>query len=186
LTYRDWVDGIKAGRTVVSRQGHTEFLDLQAADQYGPGDIINMKRKGVVDLEVTWTSTAETPGTIELVKNGVVVARQSNTVTPDAPVILHTELMFDASGWVCARRMDATGHVTHTAPLYVRVNDKPIRASAEDARYFVAWIDNILKNIAPGGPWSRYFTVDRDNVRLRYEKARDIYKKIAQEASSGK
>ncbi len=79
--------------------------------------------------------------------------------------------------------MDETGHQSHTAPVYITVKNAPVRASAEDARYFVKWIDNILVNIAPGGPWNQYFTSDLDTVQKRYQRARDIYEKIAIEAS---
>lgn len=182
LTYRDWVDGIKAGRTVVSRKGNAEFIEMTGASRTGPGDVIRMKRRGTVGISVNWTATNVATGAIELVKNGVVVARQEGTVAPGQPVVLSTSVPFDASGWVCARRMDETGHVTHTAPLYVSINDKPVRASAGDARFFMAWIDNILKNIEPGAPWSRYFTVDPDGVRKRYVRARGIYEQIAKES----
>ena len=68
----------------------------------------------------------------------------------------------------------------------LQVKDKPVRASAEDAQYFVKWIDNILANIKQEGPWNQYFTHDLDVVQKRYEKARDVYKTIALEASREK
>ena len=90
------------------------------------------------------------------------------------------------SSWICARRMDETGHQSHTAPVYITVKNAPVRASAEDAQYFVKWIDNILANIKPEGPWNQYFTHDLDVVQKRYEKARDVYEKIALESSKKK
>ena len=80
------------------------------------------------------------------------------------------------------RRMDDKGHQSHTAPVYIIVDNAPIRASAEDAQYFAGWIDNILVNISKGGPWSHYFTHDLDVVRKRYTQARDIYMMIAMDA----
>lgn len=182
LTYRGWVEGIRDGRTVVSRRGNAEFLNLQVDGLYGPGDKKAMKKGESMTVEVQWTSTQVTSGVIELVKNGEVLSRQPATVQPGVPAQLKTSVTFDKSGWLCARRMDETGHVTHTAPVYVEVNKKSVRASAEDARFFVAWIDNILKNIEPGAPWSRYFTKEQQTVRERYMKARDIYERIAREA----
>ena len=38
MTYRNWIDGIKAGRTVISRNGNKEFLDLKVANTASPGD----------------------------------------------------------------------------------------------------------------------------------------------------
>ena len=183
LTYRGWVDGIRDGRTVVSRKGHAEFLDMKIDNQYGPGDIIKAKSKSSIQVTVIWTAIDETPGKIELVKNGRVAASYSGIVKPGMPVIFKTQIPFDASGWVCARRMNEKGHVTHSAPFYVSVDNKPIRASADDARFFVSWIDNILKNIAPGGPWSKYFNSEPEVTRQRYLKAKAIYETIAKEAS---
>jgi hypothetical protein len=79
--------------------------------------------------------------------------------------------------------MNDKEHVLHSAAVYTTVNNKPVRASAADAQFFVSWIDNILKNIAPAGKWNRYFTQDLDVVKERYIKARNIYSNIAAEAS---
>ena len=183
LTYRGWVEGIRHGRTVVSRKGHAEFLDMRINNQYGPGDIMRSKNKTATNVSVTWTAIDETAGRIELVKDGKVVASYSDTIKPGVPVILNAQIPFDASGWICARRMSENGHVTHTAPFYVSVNSKPVRASISDARFFVSWIDNILKNTAPGGPWSKYFKAEPEVIKQRYLKARAIYETIAREAS---
>jgi hypothetical protein len=178
LNYRKWIDGIKNGKSVVSRNGHNEFIELKVDGKYGPGADIKIKNRGTVVMEVKWTAVKEFTGRIELVMNGKVVATQTGTAKPGAPLILRDAKEFDQSGWICARRMDENEHQTHTAPVYITVNKKPVRASAADAQYFVSWIDNILKNIASGGIWERYFTRDQDAVQKRYQKARDVYSKI--------
>jgi hypothetical protein len=78
--------------------------------------------------------------------------------------------------------MDDKDYQTHTAPVYITVKNRPVRASADDAQYFINWIDNLLEKTSPGGPWNQYFTHDLDVVQGRYKKARDIYAKIAAEA----
>jgi hypothetical protein len=80
--------------------------------------------------------------------------------------------------------MNEAEHESHTGAAFVTINNKPVRASKSDAKFFVAWIDNILKNIAPPGKWSRYFTHDLDAVQQRYIGARNIYNKIATEATN--
>jgi hypothetical protein len=75
-----------------------------------------------------------------------------------------------------------TGHRTHTAAVFVLVKDAPIRASAADARFFVSWIDNLLKQTSPGGAWSQYFTEDRAAAQERYRQARAIFVERAAEA----
>ena len=42
MTYRNWIEGIAGGRTVVSRNGHNEFLNLMVNDSATPGDEINL------------------------------------------------------------------------------------------------------------------------------------------------
>jgi hypothetical protein len=179
LTYRKWIEGIKKGRTVVTTNGHIEFLDLKVNGSFTPGDEINIKKGGTISVNTTWTSKSGVTGYIEIVCNGKVVARQDGSVKPGEPVILKTDVPITESSWICARRMDEKGHQSHTAPVYISIGNKPVRASAADAQYFVNWIDNILGNIESEGPWSNYFTKDLDTVKARYIKARDIYKNIA-------
>jgi hypothetical protein len=122
-------------------------------------------------------------GRIELVANGKVIAVKEGTAKPGIPLVLKTKQVIDKSSWICARRMTGEEHASHSAAAYITVNNKPVRASAADAQFFVSWIDNILKNIAPSGKWNRYFTHDLDVIKERYLKARNIYSNIAAEAS---
>jgi hypothetical protein len=183
FTYRKWIEGIQNGRTVVASNGHTEFLDLKVGENAAsPGDEIKIKNSTALTIEVQWTSIVEQTGRIELVCNGKVIAGREGKASPGESVVLKTSQVFAGSSWICARRMDDKGHRSHTAPVYITVRNAPVRASVEDAQYFVRWIDNILVNIAPEGPWNRYFTHDLDVVQKRYRQARAVYEKIALEA----
>ena len=184
LTYRNWIEGIKNGRTVVSLNGHNEFIDLRVNGNLTPGDEIKYKNNGTITVEAVWTSSLELTGRIELVCNGKVIAVQDGSAGPGKPLTLSASEEFLQSGWICARRMDEKGHQSHTAPVYITINNKPVRASEEDALYFVAWIGNILTNIKPEGIWNRYFTHDLNIVRERYASAKKIYLKIAREAKA--
>jgi hypothetical protein len=64
------------------------------------------------------------------------------------------------------------------------LNNAPVRASSEDAGFFVSWIDNMIINTSPGGIWNHFFTHDPDVVQARYKKAKDIYLRIAEEAKT--
>jgi len=183
LTYRKWIEGIKQGRTVVATNGHAEFLDLKINGGYGPGDEIKLKGRKSVEIDAIWTAIKPLTGRIEIICNGKVIAKLEGTASPGEPVSLKTRYKIGQSSWISARRMDERGHQLQTSPVYISLKGAPVRASAEDARYFVKWIDNILVNIAPGGSWNQYFAYDKDSVRKRYLKARDIYEKIAVEAS---
>jgi len=181
LTYNSWIGAIKKGRTVVSRNGHQEFLSLSLDGKAGPGQTVLMKNKKPVAVRVTWTADTRQSGHIELVCNGKVVATREGTADRGKPLVLDTTITVNQSSWFCARRMDGDEHQSHTSAAYASLNGKPVRASAADAEYFVSWIDNILANIEPGHKWNRYFTHDLQTVQARYRKAKNIYKKIAGE-----
>jgi hypothetical protein len=182
MTYRNWIEGVKNGRTVVTTNGHREFLDLKVNGEASPGDELKLKDKGSFSIEVRWTSIEELSGRIELICNGKVIATKEGSAKPGEPLIMETSYTFNESSWICARRMDAKGHQSHTAPVYITVNHAPVCASAADAKYFVKWIDNILIKIAPGEPWNHYFTHDLNTVQKRYRRAQAIYEKIALDA----
>ncbi|MEO6188659.1 MAG: CehA/McbA family metallohydrolase, partial [Ginsengibacter sp.] len=182
LTYQKWINGIKAGRTVVSRNAHNEFLEMKIDGKYIPGDEIKKKNKGSVKVEVKWTANKELSGRIEIVSNGKVIATLPGNAKPGQPLVFETTVPFTESSWICARRMDDQSHETHTAPVYITVNKQPVRANADDAKFFISWIDNILENIKPGGKWNRYFPNDLATVTERYIQAKHVYEKILKES----
>ena len=183
LTYRKWIEGIAKGRTVVSRNAHNEFLDLRVNGAATAGDEVRLSAAGPVRVRIEWRSLKGAVGRVELVHDGAVVASQTGTVAPSAPVVFETTLDFRESGWLAARRMDwQNGHQTHTGAVFVIVNSKPIRASASDAQFFVRWIENLIKQTSPGGSWSEFLSKDREPAHHRYRAAKAIFEKIAVEA----
>ena len=185
MTYRNWLDGIKRGRTVVSRNGHKEFLALTVNGTATPGDEIQLASAGNVAVSVRWTATESITGPIELVSNGVVVASTQATVTAGTPFNWNVSVNFPKSGWVVARRMGPDGHEVHTAAVFVIVNGAPIRASVSDAQFYVAWMDNLIAKTSPGGPWNQYFTNNLSQAQARYQAAKAIFQQIALESGSG-
>jgi hypothetical protein len=172
LTYDKWIGGIARGRTVVSRNAHKEFLSLKVDPTAQPGDEISLKGKGTVRVRIEWRSVNAALGRLELVQNGVVVSSQTAEAAPGSLAVFETTADFHQSGWLAARRMDwQTGHRTHTGAVFVIVKGAPIRASAEDARFFVHWIDNLLRQTSPGGAWNKYFTKDLAAAQERYRNA---------------
>jgi len=183
LTYRKWIEGIAQGRTVVSRNAHNEFLDLKVNDTNEPGDEIRLSDPGPVRVRVEWRSLHGNVGRIEIVQNGAVVASQTASAAPGSPAVFETTVPFRQSGWLAARRMDwQTGHRTHTGAVFVLVKGAPVRARAEDARFFVQWIDNLIRQTSPGGGWNGFFAHDLAAAQKRYQQARDVYLRIASEA----
>jgi hypothetical protein len=179
LTYRGWLAGIAAGRTVVSRNGRREFVALRVNGTATPGDQVDLAGAGDVQVSAVWSSLQNRNRTIQIVKNGQVVATRSASAGPAGPDSLTATVHFTASGWLCARVMGANGHVVHTAAVFVRVNGAPVRASTADAQYYVDWMDELIDRTSPGGDWSQYFATSRDEVHARYFAARSIYQAIA-------
>ena len=59
------------------------------------------------------------------------------------------------------------------------VGDRPIR-SAEDARYFMGWIDNVARQAREHPGWRS--ERERDHVLGQFEKARKVFEERALEA----
>ena len=185
MTYRNWIEGIKLGRTVISRNGHNEFLDLKVNSSATPGDEIQLPAAGgTVQVQINWTAKQNLSGTIELVHNGEVVASKQASVTAGGSANLTATVNFTKSGWLAARRMGSNGHYVHTAAVFVTVNNAPVRASVADAEFYVQWMDNLLEKTSPGGAWSSYFVNSRDAAHTRYQTAKAIYQQIALEAGA--
>ncbi|HWQ96419.1 MAG TPA: DUF4082 domain-containing protein [Candidatus Methylomirabilis sp.] len=182
--YLNWIDAIKNGRTVISRNGHNEFLNLTVNGDATPGDEINLIDPGSVQVTITWTANQPLSGTIELVNNGAVVANKQTSVSSGKPSSLSTTVNFNKSGWLAARRMGANGHQVHTGAVFVTVNNTPVRASAADAQFYIQWIDNLLEKTSSGGAWNSYFINNLSDAQSRYRAAKAIYQQIALEAGS--
>jgi hypothetical protein len=189
LTYSNWIQGIANGRTVVSRNGHNEFLNLTVNGTSAPGDEITMPSAGDVAVTVQWTANQDLSGTIELVQNGVVIASKSASVSSSTPATLTATVNFAKSGWLAARRMGTNPltsnyeHYVHTAAAFVTVNNAPIRTSQTDAQYFVDWTSGLLQNTSSGGKWNSYFPTSLTQAQARYQAANALFEQIAAEAN---
>jgi hypothetical protein len=184
MTYRSWIDAIAKGRTVVSRNGHNEFLSLLVNGTTSPGGEIDLSSPGTVAVTVDWTANQSLTGSVELVSNGVVVASQQASVSPGSPARLTATVSFPRSGWLAARRMGSSGHQVHTAAVFVIVNGAPIRANVADPSFYVEWMDNLLQKTSPGGDWNGFFPTSLAAAQARYQQAKAIYQQIASEAAA--
>ena len=62
------------------------------------------------------------------------------------------------------------------------VNGAPVRASADDAQFYVQWMENMLTNTSPGGIWNSFFPTTLATVQARYQTALSMYQQIVTEA----
>jgi hypothetical protein len=184
LTYERWIEGLRAGRSFVSNGPILEF----SVNGKGPGEVVDLR--GPASVHVKATASSRYPlERVEVLHNGKVALK----ITP-AKDALMTELdqtvPVDRSGWIALRvvgpaRGDVKGEslYAHTSPVYVVVAGKPAGA-AEDARYFLAWIDRL---------WSTVDERDRipgadlkAEVQSQVERARAVYRKIIERGGNGK
>jgi len=175
LSYNNWIEAIREGKTVISRLGNKEFLDIKVNSDQMPGASIKFQEAQKVNIEVTWNADSEAKGEIEILCNGKVVAAMGGTATPGKPLVLKTDLVLDKSSWIAARRISGDEYHVHTSPVYVYIRGENIMADKEDALYFVRWIDNILTNISDDGKWRKFFPETLDKVREHYQQAKEYY-----------
>ncbi len=195
LTYHDWCEGIRRGANYVS-DGRSHLLDFKVNEAVmGRGDS-ELRLPGPATLRVTarvaaylgekadpdiagrrynqkpyWDlerarigQTRNVP--VELVVNGFPVARRE--FLADGTL---REVAFDCrverSSWVALRILPSS----HTNPIFVLVDDKPIRASARSAQWCLAGVDRC---------WSqkeRFIKPDElADARAAYDHARNIYR----------
>jgi hypothetical protein len=136
LTFEAWAAAVRAGRTFVTSG---PVLEL-AVDGHEPGDVIQMRSAG--RLEVVARARAAQPviSELELVVNGRVVAA-TRAPTGSTELTLHETVEVAAGAWIAARSRSphqiesafATSMAAHTSPVYVEVADRPLVPSREDA-----------------------------------------------------
>ncbi len=153
LTYQKWIEGIRAGRTFVTTG---PVLSFEAGGhQLGETVKVSVGKKVTLTAKVHSRIPVEK---IEIVHNGKVVALQENPEKKQR-LEVRTEISISGSSWVAARAhssqqipyqsnayqaLDGIPVMAHTSPIYFRVGGQP-RQSAEDATFFIEWVDEALK-----------------------------------------
>lgn len=202
LTYRNWLDAIRAGRTYVS-DGRTHLMDFavngveagtgtgELAVERGTATRVTLKVAALLDEEAPSRPVAERPVDekpywsierarvgrtrdipIEIVVNGQPVARK--VVAADGVV---RDLAFDvplqASSWIAARVLGAA----HTNPFFAIVDGRPIRASRRSAEWCLAAVDQCWLQKVP-----QIRPDERDEAARAYDHAREVYRRLVSES----
>jgi hypothetical protein len=111
---------------------------------------------------------------VEIVRNGQVMAKQE--IPADGQIHeLEFRIPVEQSSWIALRQFPQL----HTNPVNVLIDQKPIRASAESARWCAETIELLWKN-------RRRFIAahERPAAQEAYERAIRRYEQIAQESAS--
>ena len=195
LTYRNWIEGVRDGRAYVGdgkshlidfqingvevgtrgsevriRAGEEVRVDVKAAallDRFPDPKFHNLR----YDAKPYWdVERARIPQTrdvpVELIVNGEVVAAE--TITADGRM---RDLTFwvpiAKSSWVAVRILPSS----HTNPIFVVADGKPIRASRRSAEWCLAAVNQC---------WTQKIVGIRDSekeaARKAYDHARAVYK----------
>ena len=200
LTYDAWCDGVREGRSYVS-DGFSHLMDftVNGLEAGTRGSELKLERPGTVrasarvacllpDVPVragvsgspnlpVWSPeharVAESRDvTVEVVVNGRPVA--TKRVTADGTL---REMTFDVaierSSWIALRILGSA----HTNPIFIVVNNRPVRASRKSAQWCLQAVDQC---------WSqksrRFNAAVREAAQAAYEHARARYRQILSES----
>jgi len=176
-----WCDGVRAGRTFVTN-GPMVALSV---DGHEIGDEIAVARGAVLRVEAH-AGAAVPIERLELIVNGDVVASAA-VAADEMHASIEYDLTVDESCWIAARVtglkhpavLDADGAYAHTSPIYVIADGAPI-ARADDAAYFVEWIDRLISMTRAEGRFAD--DAQRDEVLALFREGQEFYRTIAGEA----
>jgi hypothetical protein len=191
LTYAAWIDGLRAGRSYVS-DGKSHLMDFKVnGSEVGseiklsggqnahievnvaarldlqPNEFIrrlSLMEKPYWDIERTRVGeTRDVP--VELVINGIT--RERKLVTADGEMRPITfDVPIEKSSWIAVRILPSS----HTNPIFVIVDGKPIRASRRSGEWCLAAVSQCWsqKQVAISAS-------EKETARKAYDHAREVY-----------
>jgi hypothetical protein len=182
LDYDQWCEGIRLGRSYVS-DGTGHLIDFRAEVADDPQQAVELgdqeselalkapaKVRLHVKAAVRRDGTDELP--VELIINAYPVQQQM--IPADGSLHeLEFEVPIEKSSWVAVR---ASGSA-HTNPIFVLVDDQPIRASASSAEWLLTGVDQCWEN-----KQKTYAEAEQGEALAAYEHARQIYRRILDES----
>ena len=183
LDWDVWIEAIRRGRTFVTNGPLLEF-SLNGAEA---GEEIHLPESGG-RLKVRAAMQSIAPvDKVEILNNGEVVATLPLTEGSKRAETAQ-EIEVKGSGWYTLRAyaekpthpIDDRYPYAETSPIYVYVGDRPIR-SAEDARYFITWIDAISRMAAAHPGWRS--EKEKAHVLGQFREARRVFEQREAEAN---
>jgi hypothetical protein len=195
LTYRKWIDAVRAGRNYVS-DGRSHLFDFSVNGVESGNAESEIRLDGPRRVTVTVKAAArldevpnepirqrrydETPYwdlerarvgvtrevPVEIVVNGEPVAVQ-NLVADGSTRTLTFDVALDRSSWIAARILPSS----HTNPVFVLVGGSPIRASRRSAEWCLNAVNQCWTQKSP-----RIRPAELDAARTAYEHARHVYR----------
>ena len=201
LNYNDWCEGIRSGRNYVG-DGRSHLIDFHVNNiEMGikdselrltkPGTVLArakvaalLNTKPMPDIakrnyneKPYWhierariENTRKVP--VEVIVNGYPIAKKEITADGELKDIAF-EVPIQYSSWIALRILPSS----HTNPIFVIVDDKPIRASKRSAQWCLAGVKKCRKEKL------RFMGEDEINdFNMTYDHAEMVYKKIINES----
>ncbi len=193
--YQDWANGIREGRNYVS-DGKSHLIDFKvngiamgegasevklahggkvhvtanvaALLEETPDEAVRRRsyeQKPYWDLERARIGNSRTVP-LELIVNGVAVAK-TEIVADGTQRAIAFDTNIDQSSWVALRILPSS----HTNPVFVMVDNKPIRASRKSAEWCLKAVDQCWKQKSP-----QIRASERIEAEQVYELARRAYR----------
>ncbi len=183
LGAKSWLQGIRAGRTMVSTG---PLLEVKI-DGKLPGEEIRLPATGgTVDAQV-WLRSIAPLDKVELIFNGERV--EEIPLGAERRSVDHRKrLKVSRSGWFHVRAegkpaerfpLDTGFAQAFTGPIWVTVGKQPVRNLAA-AQYCIKWIDRLAELAGRHSGWRSQ--KERDHVLAQFEEAKQIYRRRGQEA----
>ena len=175
LAAESWLESLRRGRTFAT---NAPLLHFTVGGQ-GAGSELKLP-PGEQELPFTASLRSLVPiDHLEVVCNGKVVRTLELTGGRDQ-LDTQGKLTFTRSGWCLLRAWNEAPHPAvldiypygTTSPVYFTVGERPAR-SAEDAAFFMAWIDRILQSTREHTAWNTQ--AEREQVMRLLTEARAIY-----------
>jgi hypothetical protein len=197
LTYDDWCEGVRQGRCYVS-EGRSHLMDFTVGgvavgengselkldnsaapikatakvaaylpERPGPAQ---RDRRGLNSWNI---ERARIPGTrkvpVELIVNAQPVARQEIDADGTTREVTFDNVEIPRSAWVAIRILGSS----HTNPVFVLRDNKPIRASRRSVQWALDGVDQCWKEKA-----RTYRPAERADAQAAYDHAREVYRKL--------
>jgi hypothetical protein len=187
IDFAKWCEGVAKGRSYVS-DGYAHALDFRVGGE-APGSEVKLDKPGKVKVTAKVAFGSELPlgtsaggyvpqgrkRTVELIVNGNVAAKEE-VAADDQTHEISFEVPIERSSWVALRHFPEM----HANPVNVIVEGKPIRASRKSALWCIGVIEQLWRVRGPGLARSEHADAEKT-----FQKALEIYRKIASEAPEG-
>lgn len=178
LKLEPWLASVKAGRTFAT---NGPLLRFELGGKSPGGDVRLDKKKEVV-FRAAMGSIVPVDH-LQVVCNGKV-ARELDLSADRMTAYVEGTLRLESSGWCVLRAfsdkaeypiLDLYPYAT-TSPVYVDMAGAPMR-NAEDAAYFVAWMERLIAAAQSSAAWNT--EAEKQAVLAMFEEARQKYEGMA-------